>query len=65
MATAIGRIEEFSSATDEWLSYLERLEHYFGANKISGEVKKRCISVLYWEGYLRSVKSVGVTSETM
>ena len=40
MATTIGRIEEFNSAMDDWLSYLERLEYYFGANKISGEVKK-------------------------
>ena len=36
MATSIGRIEEFDSATDEWVSYLEHVKHYFRANKISG-----------------------------
>ena len=39
MAASIGKIEEFDSATEDWRSYLERLEHYLGANRIKEEVK--------------------------
>ena len=39
MAASIGKIEEFDSATEDWRSYLERLEHYLGANQIKEEVK--------------------------
>ena len=38
MAASIGKIEEFDSATEDWRSYLERLEHYLGANQIKEEV---------------------------
>ena len=40
MAASIGKIEEFDSATEDWRSYLERLEHYLGANQIKEEVIK-------------------------
>ena len=40
MAGLIGKIGEFDSATEDWTSYLERLNHYFAANGIEEEKKK-------------------------
>ena len=36
----IGMAEEFDSAADDWTSYLEWLEHYMKANKISNDARK-------------------------
>ena len=35
------RVECFDPATDDWSTYVERLEHYFIANDITTEAKRR------------------------
>ena len=40
MAVSIGKICEFDAAVENWSSYLERLNHYFAANKVEDEQKK-------------------------
>ena len=40
MAVSIGKIGEFDAAVENWSSYLERLNHYFAANKVEDEQKK-------------------------
>ena len=40
MAGHVGKVEEFDSAVDDWPSYVERLEHFFEANKIEAGQKK-------------------------
>ena len=42
MAT-LGRIDAFDAAAEEWSSYTERLDHYYIANGIENEDKKRSI----------------------
>ena len=42
MAT-IGRIEEFREDKEEWSQYAERLEHFFAANNITNNDKKRSV----------------------
>ena len=42
MAT-IGRIEEFREDKEEWSQYAERLEHFFAANGITSNDKKRSV----------------------
>ena len=42
MAT-IGRIEEFREDKEEWSQYAERLEHFFAANGITNNDKKRSV----------------------
>ena len=42
MAT-IGRIEEFREDKEEWSQYTERLEHFFAANGITDDDKKRSV----------------------
>ena len=39
MASYLGKIGEYDSATEEWPSYRERLEHFFKANKVADEQK--------------------------
>ncbi|CAB3999348.1 Hypothetical predicted protein [Paramuricea clavata] len=41
MAT-YGRIEEYDE-TEEWPQYIERMDHYFEANKMDDDDKKRSI----------------------
>ena len=36
-----GRVECFDPATDDWSTYVERLEHYLIANEITTEAKRR------------------------
>ena len=44
MAAVFGKIEEFDIYTDQnWDEYIERLEHYFIANDVEDEEKKRAI----------------------
>ena len=43
MATFHGHIPEFTGNADEWRIYAERLAHYFIANDIDKEEKKRAI----------------------
>ena len=42
MAMMFGKLEEFDMATDkDWIQYIERMEYYFQANKITeGDTKK-------------------------
>ena len=32
----LGRVEEFNGAKEDWQQYIERLEHFYAANKYSG-----------------------------
>ena len=38
----IGKVEEFQE-NDNWIEYAERLEHYFTANEITDNGKKRAV----------------------
>ena len=38
-----GAINAFDPAVEEWMEYVERLSHYFEANDITSEGKKRAI----------------------
>ena len=42
-ALAFGKIEEFDSKEEEWPQYVERLGHYFVANGVDVNEKKRAI----------------------
>ena len=43
MAVAIGKIHPFRPEQDDWNMYVERLDHLFVANGITGADKKRAI----------------------
>ena len=43
MAALIGKIGEFQQGQEEWTQYCERLEHYFAANGVVEEERKRSI----------------------
>ena len=54
MATMFGKLEEFDMATGkDWIQYIERMEYYFQANKITeGDTKKAIlISVMGEKAY--------------
>ncbi|XP_071846052.1 uncharacterized protein [Apostichopus japonicus] len=38
-----GKLDEFHGNSDDWTQYIERLTHYFLANEITDEMKKRSI----------------------
>ena len=62
MATMFGKLEEFDMATGkDWIQYIERMEYYFQANKITeGDTKKAIlISVIAEKAYklMRSLVS--------
>ena len=40
MAGYLGKIGEFDSTSETWPSYVERLEHFFNANKVGDDQKK-------------------------
>ena len=40
MTVAFGKVNAFNPSQDEWLLYVERLEHVFVANGITNEAKK-------------------------
>ena len=42
-SVTLGRIEEFNSSREEWPQYAERLEHFFAANSIVENEKKRSV----------------------
>ena len=46
MTTVHGSVGEFSGVTEEWPSYIERLEFYFTANDVEDEDKKHAILLL-------------------
>ena len=37
MAGFLGKIGEYDTSTEDWLSYVERLEHFFLANKVGAK----------------------------
>ncbi|GFO29285.1 polyprotein [Plakobranchus ocellatus] len=43
MAGVIGSVQAFNEADDSWIAYTERLEHFFMANDITSEEKKKAI----------------------
>ncbi|GFO16405.1 polycystic kidney disease protein 1-like 2 [Plakobranchus ocellatus] len=43
MAGVIGSVQAFNEADDSWIAYTERLEHFFVANDITSEEKKKAI----------------------
>ena len=43
MAATLGKIEEFDGKKEEWVQYVERLSHFFIANGIETEEKKRAV----------------------
>ena len=62
MATMFGKLEEYDMATGkDWIQYIERMEYYFQANKITeGDTKKAIlISVMGEKAYklMRSLVS--------
>ena len=61
MAGLIGKIGEFDSATEDWTSYLERLNHYLAANGIEED---KDTSLLHWPGDVRPPKSACGSTKT-
>ena len=43
MAATFGRIDEFEEGKEDWTQYIERLEHFFVANSVTDNDKKRSI----------------------
>jgi len=43
MTATFGRIDEFEQGKEDWIQYVERLEHFFGAKDVSTDAKKRSI----------------------
>jgi len=43
MTATFGRIDEFEEGKEDWIQYVERLEHFFEANNVSTDAKKRSI----------------------
>ena len=43
MTATFGRIDEFEEGQEDWIQYVERLEHFFEANDVSTDAKKRSI----------------------
>ena len=41
MTALIGKIEEFREGKEEWLQYIERLEHYFVGNDVTTAAEKQ------------------------
>ena len=40
MAGYIGKISEYDPSTENWATYVERLEHFFKANKVEDNLKR-------------------------
>ena len=59
MATTgtLGRVDEFDDTKDDWPQYVERLEHFFLANGIDSEEKKRAVFL--------SVVGAAITNKTL
>ena len=43
MTSWIGKLVDFDPAVETWQQYVERLEHFFEANEIRGEARKKSI----------------------
>ena len=47
MAVSFGKLEEFDTANDDdWVQYIEHMEHYFLANEITDVSKQRSILII-------------------
>ena len=40
---SFGNIGEFDATVEDWDAYLERMEQYFVANKVTSDAKKKAI----------------------
>ena len=48
MAVCFGKMEEFNTANgDDWVQYIERMEHYFLANEITDASKQHSFLINY------------------
>ena len=46
MAVSFGKLEEFDTANgDDWVQYIERMEHHFLVNEITDALKQRSILI--------------------
>ena len=46
MSATFGKLEEFDTAIGEdWIQYIERMEYYFQANKITENKTKRAVLI--------------------
>ena len=43
MAAVFGTISEFDSKKEDWIQYVERLNHYFTANQVDSQERKKAI----------------------
>ena len=41
-----GRLCEYNPESDHWTEYVEQMEHFFAANDIEAEPKKKAISLI-------------------
>ena len=41
--TLLGKVDEFDCTKEDWTQYVERLDHFFVANDITDEGKKRAV----------------------
>ena len=55
MAVYLGKIGEFDSTSETWPSYVERLEHFFSANKVWDDQKKDALLACETFGLLRAL----------
>ena len=60
MATMFGKLEEFDMATGkDWIQYIERMEYYFQANKITeGDTKKAILISTMGEKAYKLIRSL-------
>ena len=42
----LGRVDEFDGARDDWLQYVERMEHFFAVNGIDDADKKHTVLLM-------------------
>ena len=43
MSPTIGKLESYDESTEDWESYVERIEEYFKANDVDDEKKVPCL----------------------
>ena len=59
MAAVHGQLQAFDSNEEDWQSYVERIEQYFAANKITdGDQKRAMLLACYGAKTYRMIKSV-------
>ena len=66
MAVSYGKLEEFDTAnSDDWVQYIECMEHYFLANKITDPLKQRLILISSMEQKAYKILRNIVTPNTL